>query len=510
MSKPKLVIVGGGTAGWLAALILGDAARRAGQSIDITVVESSKIPTIGVGEGTTAIFKSLIDYFGFAEPEFLRETRGTIKYGIRHKDWAEIGVTYDGPIDDPHAGLDGVEPGSEILNVYSVAAGKPVAGIHLFAHLMQEGKAPHARKPDGSFVAVGPYQYAYHIDNAAVGRYLRSKADGVRVIDGTVSGIECDASNGNITELLLEDGGELAGDFFVDCTGFRRRLIERELGATWVSYARELPVNRAMPFWLEHEPGTEIAPVTLAWAQSAGWLWQIPTYERLGCGYVYSDAHLAPDEARAEIETVLGHRIEPRADIRFDIGRLKEPWMANCLAIGLAQSFLEPLEATSIHGSVVQLMLFSQDYMKRPFSFTPEDRTAYNERIGRQLDDFRTFINTHYVTRRDDSPFWRDVRAERIHAATADRLRCWSLEMPNGAHFDDYLSGLPHVEAQLYYPVLDGLGLLDRGVARRIMETQPKVRRAIRAHIEQTGRAHRAASSQAIGHRAYLDAIAAA
>ena len=509
MTKPKLVIIGGGTAGWLAALILGDAASRAGTELDVTVVESSKIPTIGVGEGTTAIFKSLIDYFGFDETEFLRETKGTIKYGIRYRDWADIGVSYDGPIDDPHAFVDGIELGSEILNIYSVAAGRPVAGMHLFAHLMRDGKAPHARKADGSFEPVGPFQYAYHIDNAAVGAYLRGKAANVKIVDGTVSGIERDGENGHVVRLLLEEGGGVDGDFFIDCTGFRRRLIEKELKSRWVSYVHELPVNRAMPFWLDHEPEAEIAPVTLAWAQSAGWMWQIPTYERLGCGYVYSDEYLTPDEARTEIETALGRGIEPRADIRFDIGRLAEPWMANCLAIGLSQSFLEPLEATSIHGSLVQLMLFSQDYMKRPFQFTAEERSSYNARIRRQLDDFRTFINAHYVTRRNDSPFWRDLRANRIHATTAERLQRWSSEMPKGAHFDGFLSGLPHVEAQLYYPVLDGLGLLDRRIALAEMASQGKLRQLARDHLQFTKREHHRAAGQAIGHRAYLDAVAA-
>ena len=142
------------------------------------------------------------------------------------------------------------------------------------------------------------------------------------MVDALVKGIEKD-SDGNIKSLILDDGRSVEADFFVDCTGFRRQLIQKELGAKWISYQEELPVNRALPFWLDHKPGAPIAPYTLAWAQSAGWIWFIPTQDRYGCGYVYSDAFLTPDQAKAEVEKVLGHPIEVRADIRMSVGRLE-------------------------------------------------------------------------------------------------------------------------------------------------------------------------------------------
>ena len=361
----NFVVVGGGTAGWLAALVLQDAMKRLGLAGQVTVVESSKIPTIGVGEGTTAVFRILLKYFGLDEMEFLRETEATIKFGIRHRDWREIGVQYDGPIDDPHSVVE-APPGapSEYLNVYAVSAGRPLADMHLFGPLMARERSPFARRADGSLLPLGPFHYAFHFDQALVGRYLKSKSSGVAIVDAAVSGIERDPQSGAILALNLDDGARLAGDFFIDATGFRRRLIGEGLGGRWISYADALPANRAMPFWLDIAPGEEIANYTLAHALGSGWMWKIPTQRRYGCGYVYSDAFATPEEAKREIERTLGRPIEPRNDIRLEVGRLAEPWIANCLAVGLSSSFLEPLEATSIHGTVVQLMLFAQRYLE--------------------------------------------------------------------------------------------------------------------------------------------------
>ena len=505
MGTAHLVVIGGGTAGWLAALICQDQARRAKLDLRVSVLESSKIPTIGVGEGTTAVFRALLQRFGFDELEFLRETEATIKFGIRHRDWRRLGVTYDGPIDDPHqivAPTAGAPP--EYLNVYSIAAGRPVADMHLFAHLMERRKSPYGLRPDGSPIPVGPFHYAYHFDQALVGRYLRSKSRGIAMIDGTVAGADKDPETGNILALKLEDGGSLAGDFFIDATGFRKRLIGQEMGGRWHSYRTELPVNRAMPFWLDIAEGEDIAPYTLAWAREAGWLWSIPTQKRYGCGYVYSDAFKSPDEARAEIEAALGRAIEPRNDIRFDIGRLERAWIGNCLAVGLASSFLEPLEATSIHGTVVQMLMFASGFLASAPQATEVARDDYNSRVARQVDDFRTFINLHYVSERDDTPFWRFVRAESIHAETKERLQRWRHEMPRPDHFPHFLGGLPHVEAQLHYPVLDGLGLLDPSVAKAEMAAMPAVRAFARKTVDGLTREYKQAALKALGHADYL------
>ena len=509
MAKPShFVVLGGGTAGWLAAFVLQDAVRRGRLDARVSVVESSKVPTIGVGEGSTAAMRIALKYFGLDEFEFLRETEATIKLGIRHVGWRRKDASYDAPIDDPHQVVAPPQGApSEYLNVYGVAAGRKLSAMHLFGPLFQPKKAPFAKKSDGSLIPLGPFHHAYHFDQALVGKYLKAKSRGVEVLDATMEGFELDEATGGIAALKFEGGQRLEGDFFVDSSGFRKLLAVGALKGRWVSYAKELPVNRAMPFWIDIKPGEGINPYTLAQAMDAGWMWRIPTQKRYGCGYVYSDEFLTPEQAKREVEATLGHPIEVRNDISFQLGRLEAPWTANCLAIGLSSSFLEPLESTSIHGTIVQLMLFAKDYLRDPAAMTQGDRDAYNRRVGRQVDDFRTFINAHYATERGDTQFWRDVRANRLHEETRQRLALWKTRMPRHEDFPQFLGGLPHVEAQLHYPVLDGLGLLDQGVARAEMARDPALQAFARKTVEGLTREYAQAASQALGHAEFLELV---
>lgn len=497
----RIVVVGGGTAGWLAAMMLGDSARRGGHPCQVTVIESSKIGTIGVGEGTTAVFRQMLKHFDLDEQEFLRESGATIKFGIRHRDWRRLGHSYDGPIDDPHrvAGLGEVNA----LDLYQIAKGESVGQTHLFQHLLSRNKSPFA-EVEGRLVPVGPFHHAYHFDQALAGKWLRSKAKGIALIDDQVQGVERDGETGHIIALTLEGGARVEGDLFVDCTGFRRRLIT-EMGATWVGYGDMLPVNRAIPFWLDIPEGEEISPCTLAWAQGSGWMWKIPTQGRYGCGYVFSDAHITPDQAKDEMERVLGHPIHVRNDIRIAAGRLDRQWIGNCVALGLSSSFLEPLEATSIHGTVVQLMLLA--------SVLPQSddraRLAFNAACARQVDDFRDFIRLHYVSERRDTPFWRDV-AGSLPDRLQDRLTAWRAKVPGPEDFAPFPMGLPHTDHHLHVPVLDGLGLLNPQAAKAWLAERPKLRAQARAEAARLTGEYKRAAGRAIGHRAFLNGLTVA
>lgn len=488
-----VVIVGGGTAGWLAALMLGDVARQRSDApaSRITVVESSKIGTIGVGEGTTAVFRQMLQHFGLDEHDFLRETGATIKYGIRHRDWRRLEHHYDGPIDDPAA----IAPG---IDTYAVASGKPVSASHLFQPLMDKARAPVARI-DGRDIPAGPFHHAFHFDQSLAGAWLRKQVSGVRVIDDLVQDLDRDSETGEIHALILESGHRIEGDLFIDCTGFRRAVIG-PMGGEWVSYAGTLPVNRAMPFWIELEENEEINPFTLAWAQKNGWMWHIPTADRYGCGYVYSDAHIGPDEARAEIEAALGRKIEPRNDIRIDAGRMDRSWIGNCIALGLSSSFLEPLEATSIHGTIVQLMMLTR------WLHDPGGRDRYNRAVAAQVDDFRDFIRLHYVSERRDSAFWRDV-SESHPQRVRDRIALWRTKLPGREDFEPFPGDLPHVQEQLYTPVLDGLGLLDRAAAKAALGKSPKHRAHLRKAHQLLIRDHARAAGKCLPHRAWLRSL---
>jgi tryptophan halogenase len=502
----RLVIVGGGTAGWLAAHLFAAEFKRRGRPLELTLIESSKVPTIGVGEGTTSIFGGVLQALGIREEEFLAKTDATIKYGIRHRDWRRIGHVYDGPIDDPYALTDRVPNGGSWIDTFCVAAGRSVAEPHVFAALMKYGRAPVAMV-DGRIVPVSRFHHAYHFDQAKVGAFLREKAREVKIVDAFVRAATKNSETGDITSLTLDNGESLRGDFFIDCTGFRRALIGQELGADWVGYGDILPVNRAMPFWLNLEEGSEIPTFTHAWAQSSGWMWQIPTQGRIGCGYVYSDRHITPDQAKAEIEIVLGHEIEPRNDIPINAGRLAEVWKGNVLALGLASSFLEPLEATSIHGTVVSLLLFLQRHLSESGAPDVVGRERYNASIAGQVDDFRDFINLHYISERDDSPFWRDVAAEFVQPEVRDRVAQWQLKMPEAADFNNDLAGLPHVEELLHYPVLDGLGLLNRKVAQDVMAQDPRLRNFARETVDYLAAQAREAARHALSHREWLQSL---
>jgi tryptophan halogenase len=257
-----------------------------------------------------------------------------------------------------------------------------------------------------------------------------------------------------------------------------------------------------MPFWLDIPEGEEIDPVTLAWAQGSGWLWKIPTQERYGCGYVYSDTHLTPDQAKSEIEAKLGHAIEPRNDIKIDAGRLDRVWINNCVALGLSSSFLEPLEATSIHGSIVQLMVLTQLLG----ATDAKARGSYNKTVARQVDDFRDFIRLHYVSERRDTPFWQDVAAN-TPQVTQNTIAKFKTRVPSSRDFAPFPGNLPHVTHHLHPPVLDGLGLLPKETAKGILAQNPKLRGLARKTAEQLIKEYRRAAAQALPHRQFLQSL---
>lgn len=497
---PKhIVIVGGGTAGWLAALMLTHAIQKSAAKTRITMVESSKIPTIGVGEGTTAVFRQILKQLDIDEFEFIKETGATIKYGIQHKDWRKLGHTYDGPIDDPNI-LSGLSNDMAWLDVYAVATRKSVADAHLFTHLSNDNKAPFAYI-DNEFVPAGPFHYAFHFDQSLASDFLKGKAKNIRIIDDVVIGANLNGQTGNIESLSFENGQSLNADFYLDCSGFSRCVI-KHTNTKWQSYRDVLPVNRAMPFWMDIADGDEIEPFTLAWAQKSGWMWKIPTQQRYGCGYVYSDAHISPDQAQQEIEAILGCSIEPRADIKINSGRLENVWCKNCVALGLSSSFLEPLEATSIHATIVQLLLLT-DFLSEN---NPMVRQKYNVAIAQQVDDFRDFIRCHYVSERRDSDFWQDV-ANETPKNISDKIDFWHQNMPASQHFKPFLEGLPHVEHQLYTPVLDGLGLLSKNAAKAELDRLPRIRKMSRMARGTLMKEYKSATEKSLGHREFLRMI---
>lgn len=454
----KIVIVGGGTAGWLAALII----NKVHPEHELVIIESSKIGIVGAGEGSTGILTNIIrgdlHDFGCDLLEFMKETGSTIKYGIHHKDWHAIGQSYLAPL----AGSP--TSGSAIDHTFCFQAINNPNKMHL---LYSTGiYAEQSVSPfDLNTLQFDNIGHALHFDAHAVGKYFKRivlKNPRVKWIDDEIVDVSLD-NQGNVNELILKESQTIQGDFFIDASGFSRVLMKK-LENPWISYSKHLPVNSAMPFLLKYEENETPEPWTTAWAQSSGWMWQIPTAERKGCGYVFCDNFISADKAQEEIETTLGKKIEPIRILKFDTGRLKDSWVKNCLAVGLSSAFAEPLEATSIHSTIIQLLNFVFEYLKDTKEKTCNSGSIniYNNRTAKMYDDFKDFLNIHYMGNRKDSEFWKYISTGSTQTKrTRDILEMCQHKLPSNKDFNQYIGG---TDWGLYSYVLFGIDCIPNNI----------------------------------------------
>lgn len=463
MTRPiEVVIVGGGTAGWLTALWIVSLVPES--RARVTLVESARIGVIGVGEASTGQLTKLVldPRFGLSEPEFMRNARATLKLGILHRDWRRLGHRYWGPIDNPSGLSPAIAAGGfPLLQLHAVARERAVADAYLNGRLMQRGRVP--------VVATSPLEklpiYAYHIDAPSLARYLARTcvSRGVRHIEGLVLGVARSAA-GTIDRLELDAARSVAGDFFIDCSGFARILHTPLSGARFRSWRDELPLDSALPFLCEHPGVGDIPSWTEARALDAGWLWAIPTADRMGCGYVFASEFTTVETARAELARIAPNSCDFQRVLRFEPGRLEHAWRGNSLAVGLAAGFVEPLESTSIHATLLQLEWLVAELSKPDFQPADAVRAErYSRRLGACLDDFKDFVALHYRTERTDTAFWRHMSAKPLSELARSRLDGWQRNMPLPENFES-TSGA--VSPNLYLPVLDGLGLVSAEGAR--------------------------------------------
>lgn len=397
----EIIVVGGGTAGWAAALMM----CKIRPEHKVTVIESSKIGIIGAGEGSTGVLTNLIQNemwdLGCDEKDFIKECDATIKYGIKHKAWNNNkDYFYYGPIDGTATSNDA----SDIIFQYALAYVEQ-EDLHKATEL-----GINIAKSKNSFLEYKG-NHAYHFDAHKVGKYFQKVCGtAVKHIDTEVEDVILDSNSGFVTSLQLSNGQKIKGDFFIDASGFKR-VIMNKLNAEWVSYKDHLPVNSALPFLLPYEEDEIVEPVTTAWAQNNGWCWQIPTLHRKGCGYVFSDDFVSVDQAHAELEQTIGRKVDPIKHIKFDSGKLKDQWIKNCMAIGLCGAFAEPLEATSIHTTVIQLKDFIFGCLGKDKDETCNNATidAFNDRMGYLYDSMRDFLVAHYTCGRNDTEFWKYI-----------------------------------------------------------------------------------------------------
>lgn len=449
-----IVIVGGGTAGWLTA-ILGLAATEH----QFTVIESTRLGIIGVGESTTGFFTDLFQHdlrnLGISHDDFMIRTGATVKLGIRHRGWSGPDSDYFGPLDGSDTQFD--VPDQLIEYALNMPNPRDRITVSHTGYLIRHGLS---NMQHSQFRYHG---HSMHVDGTLTGQYFRDcclRNPQCQWIDGEVTGLKRN-DQGNITELILEGGRTVPADLFIDCTGFARRLIT-EMGAKWVSYRDHLPVDRGMPFLENYKPNEIPQPWTTAWAQQHGWLWQTPLLDRRGNGYVYSSSHCSDDQAQREIESLLGRPITPVKFIKFEAGRQDRAWINNCVSIGLSSSFLEPLEATSIHTTICQIKMLFREYIGTgpEQTLTPGIQATYNRRWSQQMDDLRDFLVMHYQGGRTDSEFWRWISSG---ATRTDRVReLIDMAQHRIPTFNDFPRYWGVAGWSLYCWIMMGLGLLDK------------------------------------------------
>jgi tryptophan 7-halogenase len=421
----KIVIVGGGTAGWMTAAAF---ARVFGAmpGLEIELIESDAIGTIGVGEATIPDICLFNDLLGIDENEFVRETGATYKLGIEFVDWTRLGHSYVHPfgrfgldmmgIEFHHFWLKGRALGDgSLLDTYSIAAVAGKAGRFMW---------PRADQPNSP---LSKFSYAFQFDAGRYARFLRSRAEaeGVKRTEGRITQVEQDPASGFVTAVVLENGTRVSSDLFIDCSGFRALLIGETLGVGFEDWTPWLPCDRAVAIPCSYPAGSvgaESEPLTRSTARPAGWQWRIPLQHRIGNGHVYSSLHMSADEATALLLANLDG--EPLADpshIRFSAGYRQRAWEKNVVALGLAGGFLEPLESTAIHlvqSGIARLMSL---FPTREFRAQEIDR--FNRESIKAYLEIRDFLVLHYqATERDDSPFWKHCRHLEAPPGLAEKL----------------------------------------------------------------------------------------
>lgn len=452
----NIVIIGGGTSGWIAAASL---AKFLGRTVDITLIESDAIGTVGVGEATIPQIRKLNGSLGLDEAEFIRATKGSFKLGIEFNDWGQLGESYIHTFGDPGIDLSGLkfhhywlrahQEGGSKTSLWDYSLHNRAAYDHKFAPLQRVGNSQ-----------MGGLSYAYHFDAGLYAQHLRKFAESIGVVrqEGRVVDVNLESESGFIASVQLESGERFGGDLFIDCSGFRGLLIGKALGVDYQDWSDFLPCNRAVA--IACESTKPLLPYTKSTAREAGWQWRIPLQHRTGNGHVFCDGFTNEGDATSRlIESLDGKMIGQPKQLSFTTGRRQEFWVKNCVSLGLAAGFLEPLESTSIH--------FVQSHVSRLLEFFPDKhfgvatRAEYNRVVGKEYELVRDFLVLHYKqTRRDDTEFWRHCRDMKVPDSLTHKMELFSETGHIYREIDDLFRESSWVQVML------GQGLVPRAYHR--------------------------------------------
>ena len=393
----RIVVLGGGSAGWLTALFV----KKLLPNFSVSLIQDKDTGIIGVGEATTPHMISMLRNLEINIPELIKETKGSIKNGIHFENWNGDNNSYF------HQFFEKIVSFS-IPNVF----GKDCENFYLkniiknkldLNSYLYQPKLAYAKKID-----LKNTEWALHFDATLFSNYLEKigRERNIEVIEGHFKDAVFD-QDGNISRIILEDQRQIPLDFIFDCSGFARLLIGKLFNEEWISYEEHLPMKKGMPFWLEQKKN--INPYTSSIAMKYGWMWQIPLQHRIGSGYIFDSDYISEDQAVAEAEQYYQTKIKVNKIIPFKAGRFKRVWIKNCIAVGLSSSFLEPLESTSLWYTISQLELFRQ-FINEIYTVNENSLNLYNEIIGNNIDDGMNFIYFHYMTKRNDSKFWLEFK----------------------------------------------------------------------------------------------------
>lgn len=470
----KILVVGGGTAGWMTTALLTK--QLGSQGFEITLVESPDIGIIGVGEGSTPQLKTFFDSLGIAESEWMTASQATFKNGIRFNQWTQD--KQKNSYFHPFPSITDRETAKAFLINCHQQQNSKIASPHpdnyfLAALLAEKGKSPKVHKGTSPL----PLNYAYHFDSGLMGEFIKQFAikNGVVHRSATVSSIEL-FENGNIQSVTIDNGESLAADYFFDCTGFRSLLMQKTLNEPFVSFSENLFNNAAIA--LPTRIDQSFKAQTTATALSNGWAWHIPLRHRTGNGYVFSTDYCSFDQAEIELRQHLGlldADVETRK-IKMKVGRCRNTWVKNCVAIGLSQGFIEPLEATALH--IVQETVQNFISAFSAGNFTDQHKQQFNQVINARIDGIRDYIVCHYhASNRADSQYWRDntnnsKRSDSLNAL----LKVWQ----NGG---DLATEINRQQIGQYYPAISWYCLL-AGYERFEQMISNKSAPQIQQHLE--------------------------
>ncbi|WP_084422167.1 tryptophan halogenase family protein [Henriciella litoralis] len=420
-SELKVLIVGGGTAGWMTAAAL--AKKLSPLGVSMTLVESRQIGTVGVGEATLPQIRDFNRMLEIDEAHLISRTKATIKLGIEFCDWGRPGDSYFHPF-----GAYGSAIGPADFHQYWIRqqlAGKAADfGSYCYAIMcarQDRFEVPNP-KPESQIEA---YSYAYQFDATLYGEFLAEYATdrGVKRVEGKIVDVEIDDETGFVTGVKLEDGQLIEADIFIDCSGFRGLIIEQALETGYDDWSNYLPCNRALA--VPSEIRGEVGPYTRASAKTAGWQWRIPLQHRMGNGLVYCDAFISDQEASDELLSGLdGKALANPKQLYFKTGKRRKLWTRNCIAIGLSGGFLEPLESTSI--DLIQSGIMNLLALFPGKACDPLDADEYNRLMDLEFERVRDFLMLHYVAnQRGDVPFWREMRTMELPASLSDKIEAF-------------------------------------------------------------------------------------